>query len=66
MAIIEVADGRHYTRYTLDEAAKQLGVCYMTVWRKVHTGSVRSVRVGRSHLVRLEDLEPTIPKSSKR
>ncbi len=66
MAIIEVADGRHYTGYTLDEAARKLGVCYMTVWRRVHKGSVRSVRVGRSHLVWLEDLEATIPKTSRR
>lgn len=60
MAIIEVVDGRHYTRYTLDEAARKLGVCYMTVWRRVHRGDVRSVRLGRNHLVRLEDVRATI------
>lgn len=57
---IEVRD----TFYTLDEAARKMGVCYMTIYRKVRKGQVRTVRAGRSYLVRLEDLPA--PKSIKR
>lgn len=47
---------------TLDVAAKRLGVCYTTVWRRVRRGGIPTIKVGKSILVRLEDVRPFIVK----
>jgi hypothetical protein len=44
---------------TLDVAAKKLSLSYPQVWRRVHRGDVPIIRIGKSILVRVEDLKPT-------
>lgn len=40
--------------YTVAEAARELGVCYKTVLRRVQAGQLDTLTVGRSHLVSLD------------
>jgi excisionase family DNA binding protein len=55
MALVAVAETE--TLYPLDEAAKKLGVSYMTIWRRVRRGKTPCIRIGRSYLVKLEDVQ---------
>lgn len=42
---------------TLDEAAKRLGLSYWQLWRRVRKGSIPTIKIGRSILVRLDDVK---------
>ncbi len=42
--------------FTVDQAAKELGLTYSIVYRRIRKGHVPTYRLGRSMLVRLEDL----------
>jgi len=44
---------------TLDTAAKKLGLSYPQLWRRVHRGDVPTIRIGKSILVRVQDVKPT-------
>jgi excisionase family DNA binding protein len=46
--------------YTLDAAAKKLGLSYPQLWRKVRRGDIPTIRIGKSILVRLEDVRGAI------
>lgn len=41
---------------TLDRAAKKLGISYWALWRRIRKGDVPTIKIGRSILVRLEDV----------
>jgi excisionase family DNA binding protein len=45
---------------TLDEAAKQLGVGYWALYKYTKRAKIPTKRVGRSLLVRLEDIRPAV------
>ncbi len=41
--------------YTVAEAARELGVSYKTVLRRIQDGRLDTLTVGRSHLVTLDE-----------
>lgn len=43
--------------YTLDEAARTLGIHYLTLWRRIRRYNVPTIRAGWSILVKLEDVQ---------
>lgn len=43
--------------YTLDSAAKQLALSYWQLWRRIHKNNIPTVRVGKSILVKLADVQ---------
>jgi len=43
--------------WTLDAAAKKLGLSYPQLWRRVRRGGIPTIRIGKSILVRLEDVK---------
>lgn len=63
MANIQITGGNYFT---LDEISRKLGTRYLTLWRRVRKENTPQIRIGRSILVRLEDLEATIHKTNKR
>lgn len=42
---------------TLNTAAKKLQLSYWAVWRRIHKGDIPTIKVGRSTLVRLDDIK---------
>ena len=45
--------------YTLDTAAKKLGLSYPQLWRRIRKGDVPTIKIGRSIMVRLQDVKAT-------
>lgn len=43
--------------FTLDTAAKKLGISYWALWRRIQKGNIPTIRVGKSILVRLDDVK---------
>jgi excisionase family DNA binding protein len=56
LANIQITGG---TYFTLDEVARKLGIRYLTLWRRIHKTNTPHIRIGRSILVRIEDLQQT-------
>jgi excisionase family DNA binding protein len=52
------------TYYTLDEAAKTLGIHYLTLWRRVRRYNIPTTRAGWTILVKLEDIQQLPQKES--
>jgi excisionase family DNA binding protein len=50
---------------TVAEVAEQVRVSKMTVYRMIHSGELRAVRVGRSFRVRREDWEDYLRRESQ-
>ncbi len=43
--------------YSMEETAQVLGVCYITVWRLVKRGMLRSCGDTRTHLIPIAEIE---------
>lgn len=52
--------------YSIPMAAKKLGVNRVTLYRRVKSGRVKAIRVGRNYLIPREDIDSPLPKHIKR
>ncbi|MBK6939754.1 MAG: helix-turn-helix domain-containing protein [Planctomycetes bacterium] len=50
---------------TCREAARYLGVCERTVWSLAVSGSIRSVRIGRSRRIDINDIDAFIERAKR-
>jgi excisionase family DNA binding protein len=50
--------------YTLEEVAEMLKVVYMTVYRWVHSGKLKSVKAGKQYRIRKSDLDKFLENKS--
>lgn len=51
--------------FSIKEVANKLKVSYVTVYRWVESGSLKSVKAGKQHRIKAEDLESFLEKSKE-
>ena len=43
------------------EAARRLGVCQRTIWRRIKRGEIQAVKIIREYAVAADSLDPGVP-----